>query len=204
LGALADLSRTNLLVSRLTDDSDAASGEVFGRVDTPINVFLKGFLGGGTITSGKMNDEDWAAFNGSVPYSNTSSSVKCDLAYATFDAGYSVFRGANANVGGFIGFNYYRENKKAYGCTQIANAFSDCVPSVPNSVLVIVEDDKWYSFRLGVNGVFTIWDRLKLTTDAAWLPFLSFNGIDNHLLRTDVSNTVSPETGGGQGYPLEG
>jgi len=203
LGGLADLSRTNLLVSRLTYDSTAASGEFFGRLDTPVNVFLKGFLGGGTITSGNMNDEDWAAFGGAVPYSNTASSAKGDIAYATIDGGYSLFRGPNANVGGFIGFNYYRENKSAYGCTQIANPFSDCVPSVPNSVLGIVEDDKWYSLRLGVNGVFTVWDRLKLTTDAAWLPFVAFRGTDNHLLRTDVPDTVSPETGQGQGVQLE-
>jgi opacity protein-like surface antigen len=203
LGGLADQSLTNLLVSRLTYNSTAASGEIFGRVDTPINVFLKGFIGGGKITSGSMNDEDWVIFNTSVPYSNTSSSAKGDLAYGTFDAGYSLFRGPNANVGGFIGFNYYRENKLAYGCSQIANPFSDCVPSVPNSVLAIVEDDKWYSFRLGVNGVFTVWDRLKLTADAAWLPFVAFRGTDNHLLRADVPSTLSPETGQGQGVQLE-
>jgi opacity protein-like surface antigen len=203
LGTFSDQSTSNLLVSRLTYNSTAASGELFGRVDTPINVFLKGFVGGGKLTSGTINDEDWNIFGSSVPYSNTSSSVKGDLAYATVDAGYSVFKGANANVGGFIGFNYYRENKQAYGCAQIANPFSDCVPSIPNSVLSLVEDDKWYSFRLGVNGVFTIWDRLKLTADAAWLPFVAFNGIDNHPLRTDVSNTVSTETGGGQGVQLE-
>ena len=40
-------------------------------------------------------------------------------------------------------------------------------PAFPNSVLGIIEDDKWYSFRLGVNGVVTVWDRLKLTADAA-------------------------------------
>jgi len=203
LGGLPDQSLSNLLVSRLTYNSTAASGELFGRVDTPVNVFLKGFIGGGKITSGDMHDEDWLAFNGSVPYSNTASSVKGDLAYGTFDAGYSLFRGPNANVGGFIGFNYYRENKSAYGCAQIANPFSDCVPSTPNSVLGIVEDDKWYSLRLGVNGVFTIWDRLKLTADAAYLPFVAFRGTDNHLLRTDVTDTVSPETGQGQGVQLE-
>ena len=203
LGGLSDQSMSNLLVSRLTYDSTAVTGELFGRIDTPINVFLKGFVGGGKLTSGNMNDEDWVIFNESVPYSNTSSNVKGDLAYATIDAGYSVFKGPNANVGGFVGFNYYRENKQAYGCAQIANGFSDCVPSISNSVLGIVEDDKWYSFRLGVNGVFTVWDRLKLTADAAWLPFVTFNGIDNHLLRTDVSNTVSTETGGGQGFQLE-
>ena len=206
LGATIDQTQANVLVSRLTYNTTAATGEVFGRVDSAWNVFVKGFLGGGAITSGNMHDEDWGiplSINQIVPYSNTLSTVNGDIGYGTFDAGYSLFRGPSANVGGFVGFNYYRESKKAYGCAQLANVFSDCVPAVPNSILGITEDDKWYSFRIGVNGVVTLFDRLKLTADAAYLPFVAFRGTDNHLLRTDVSNTVSPETGGGQGVQLE-
>jgi len=203
-----DPTTPNLLVSRLTYNSTAATGEVFGRIDTASNIFVKGFAGGGTILSGNQHDEDFAlsfpnapAIN--IPYSNTLATTKGDLAYGTFDAGYSLFRGPSANVGGFVGFNYYRENKSAYGCTQIANSFSDCSPALPSTLLGITEDDKWYSFRLGVNGVVTVWDRLKLTADAAYLPFVAFRGTDNHLLRTEMSNTISPETGGGQGVQLE-
>jgi opacity protein-like surface antigen len=191
----------NPLVSRLAYQSTGASGEVFGRVDTASNIFVKGFAGGGKLTSGNMHDEDWL-FDDGIPYSNTASTVKGDLAYGTFDAGYSLFRGPNTNVGGFIGFNYYRENKAAYGCAQIANP-TVCVPTIPNSVLGITEDDKWYSFRLGINGVVTVWDRLKLTADAAWLPFVAFRGTDNHLLRTGLPSTISMETGQGQGVQLE-
>jgi opacity protein-like surface antigen len=197
-----DPTTPNMLVSRLAYESTGTTGEVFGRIDTVSNIFVKGFVGGGTILSGNMHDEDWL-FNDGIPYSNTASTVKGDLAYGTFDAGYSVFRGPSANVGGFIGFNYYRENKSAYGCTQIANPFSDCNPAPPASQLGITEDDKWYSFRVGVNGVVTVWDRLKLTTDAAYLPFVAFRGTDNHLQRFDKANTISPETGGGQGVQLE-
>jgi hypothetical protein len=46
-------------------------------------------------------------------------------------------------------------------------------------------------------------DRLTLTADAAYLPYVSFSGTDNHLLRTDVTNTLSPESGSGQGVQLE-
>ncbi|MBR0932302.1 outer membrane beta-barrel protein [Bradyrhizobium jicamae] len=204
-----DLSTTRsqtmpgLLVSRLTYDTTAASGELFGRIDTASNIFVKGFVGGGKILSGNMHDEDWGIFNLTVPYSNTQSTVSGDLAYGTFDVGYSLFRGPSANVGGFVGFNYYEENKSAYGCRQIANPFSDCVPAIPNSTLGITEDDKWYSLRIGVNGVVTLADRLKLTADAAYLPYVAFRGTDNHLLRTDVANTISPESGAGQGVQVE-
>jgi opacity protein-like surface antigen len=203
LGASPFQTQPGSLVSRLTYDSTAASGEVFARIDTASNIFVKGFIGGGKALSGNMHDEDWLIFNETVPYSNTLSSVTGDLAYGTFDVGYSVFRGPNANVGGFVGFNYYRDNKSAYGCAQIANPNSDCVPPIPNSTLGITEDDQWYSVRVGLNGVVTIADRLKLTADAAYLPYVAFRGADNHLLRTDISNTVSPETGTGQGVQLE-
>src|SRR6516225_4823295 len=118
LGATVDPTQSSNLISRLTYNTTAATGEVFGRVDSPSNIFLKGFLDGGAITSGNLHDEDWAApiVPGQiVPYSNTVSTVNGDLAYGTIDAGYSVFRGPSTNVGGFIGFNYYRENKRAYG-----------------------------------------------------------------------------------------
>jgi opacity protein-like surface antigen len=202
LGASFDPTQQNQLISRLSYDSPAASGEVFGRLDTPVNIFLKGFVGGGKLLSGDMHDEDWLMIDG-IPYSNTLSTVKGDLAYATFDVGYSVFRGPSANVGGFIGYNYFRENKQAFGCAQIANSNSDCVPALPNSVLGITEDDKWNSMRIGINSVVKLTDRLTLTGDAAYLPFVTFTGTDNHLLRTDVTNTVSSETAAGRGVQLE-
>ena len=151
-----------------------------------------------------MHDEDWVIFNATVPYSNTlSNPVKGDLGYATLDFGYALFHGPSAKVGGFVGYNYFKENKSAYGCVQIANANSDCVPSLPNSTLGITENDRWDSLRLGLNGVVTLMDRLTLTADAAYLPWVAFRGTDNHLLRTDVSDTVSPETGTGKGVQLE-
>jgi len=198
-GTAPAASRQNVLNSRLTYDTTAASGEVFGRVDTSQNLFLKGFVGGGKILSGNMHDEDWLIFNGTVPYSNTLSTVSGEIGYATIDVGYSLFRGPSANVGGFVGYNYFREDKSAYGCAQIANRFSDCVPSIPNSTLGITENTKWNSFRVGVNGAVKLMDRLMLSADAAYLPFANFTGTDNHLLRTDVANTVSPEQGTGHG-----
>ena len=66
-----------------------------------------------------------------VAYSNTVSSVQGEIDYATLDLGYDFFRGAGYKLGAFVGYNYYQENKSAYGCTQIANQFSDCVPAIP-------------------------------------------------------------------------
>ena len=115
------------------------------------------------------------------------SSVQGDIDYATLDLGYDFFRGAGYKLGAFVGYNYYKENKSAYGCTQIANQFSDCVPAIPSSVLGITEDDTWQSLRVGVNGEIMITDQLKLGADVAYLPYLTFNGTDDHVLRTPLS-----------------
>ncbi|MDB5656366.1 MAG: hypothetical protein JWQ94_3979 [Tardiphaga sp.] len=207
LGSTVSPLYQNTLNSRLTYQSTAASGEMFGRIDGLYNTFLKGFIGGGNLLSGKMNDEDWMAGEYlNVPYTNTlSDPVKGNIAYGTIDGGVDLVRSAGYRIGGFVGYNYYRENKAAYGCRQTANQDTDspCVPTIPNSTLAIVEDDEWQSLRVGLNGVVMLSDRLRLTADAAYLPYVKFNGVDDHPLRSNVAATRSPESGTGQGVQLE-
>jgi hypothetical protein len=45
-------------------------------------------------------------------------------------------------------------------------------------------------------------DRLKLTGDAAYLPYVRFSGVDDHVLR-NAYDTRSPESGEGRGVQLE-
>jgi hypothetical protein len=48
-----------LNISRLTwDNLTGNSGELFARIDSPWNIFVKGFVGGGSVSGGKINDED--------------------------------------------------------------------------------------------------------------------------------------------------
>jgi opacity protein-like surface antigen len=205
LGGSTLQAAQNYLVSRLTYDSSSYSGEAFARVDTDNGFFVKGFVGAGRSVNGKMHDEDWLIADGTIPYSNTLSSlVKETLAYATVDVGYALFKGASAKVGGFIGYNYLRDNNSAFGCTQIvATPDSVCSTPIPNTTVAITQNNEWHSFRVGLNGVVSLGYGLTLTGDAAYLPAVSFSGVDNHVLRTDVADTVSKEKGFGQGVQLE-
>jgi hypothetical protein len=201
LGSTSNPALAGMLNSRLTYKSTANSGEFFGRVEA-LNVFVKGYVGAGSLSNGRMNDEDW--IYGVAAYSNTlADPVKGDIDYATVDVGYDFFHGTGYKLGGFIGYNYYKENKSAYGCTQIANQYSDCVPADPSSVLGITEDDTWKSFRVGVNGEIMVADRLKLGADVAYLPYVVFDGADNHVQRTDLPITISPESATGRGVQLQ-
>jgi len=189
------------VASRLTyDNMRTDGGEVFARIDTSFNLMVKGFIGAGT-GGGKMNDEDWFFVFGPnfVPYSNTVSNVDNRIQYGTIDVGYDVLRGPTYKVAGFVGYNQLNQNMKALGCTQIANSLSDCVPPIATSVLGITEDDTWRSVRLGVAADFMLLPRVKVSADAAYLPYVWFDGTDNHVLRA----LVSPEDGHGRGAQLD-
>ena len=66
LGSTTNPASANILNSRLTYNTTANSGELFGRLEAPQNIFVKGNLGIGSIFGGQLNDEDWAIFGGPV------------------------------------------------------------------------------------------------------------------------------------------
>jgi opacity protein-like surface antigen len=78
-----------LNISRLTwDNLTSHAGEGFARINTPWNIFVKGFAGAGNINGGKINDEDWLA--PIVTYSNTVGNASGHLNYWTIDGGFDI------------------------------------------------------------------------------------------------------------------
>jgi opacity protein-like surface antigen/outer membrane protease len=194
-------SNDQSLVSRLTYKNTANTGEFFGRIDTPMKFFLKGNIGGGGINSGHMNDEDWL-LSLFIPYSNTiSDKVTGPLFFFTTDVGYDFLRGPGYKVGGFVGFNQYKYTMNADGCVQIANPFSDCVgaSAVPTSVLVITEHGTWNSVRVGMSAQTMLYERWKLSGEVAYVPYTTFSGVDDHILRS----LLIDEHGHGNGVQAE-
>jgi opacity protein-like surface antigen/outer membrane protease len=196
-------------VSRLTyDNMGTNSGEAFGRIDTPWNVFAKGFIGFGGTDSGEMNDEDWGIDHGGVglAYSNTlSDKVTGNINYGVADVGYDLWRTQGQRIGAFVGYSYFHQEMNAFGCTQIANASGPCGGSTgsPTSILIIRETDTWNALRVGLAGDFMPFDRVKLSADVAYLPYVTFRGVDDHLLFTPTE--IFPEwSNDGNGVQLEG
>jgi opacity protein-like surface antigen/outer membrane protease len=178
-------------VSRLTyNDMSANSGELFGRVDTPSNVFVKGFAGLGSIFTGKMNDEDWSLPPDFLPNPTAYEVTQADkitgsLSYATADIGYDILRGPNYKVGPFVGYNYFHANMNAIGCTQLVQPPPNvCAPASPSGAMLISEKDTWQSLRLGVAAEAPVWDRFKISGDVAYLPYVHYSGVDTHWART--------------------
>jgi opacity protein-like surface antigen len=177
---------TLIYASRLTYSKlDAISGEAFARVDHASGLFAKGFVGAGGMENGRLNDEDTGVENKvthlTEPYSNTLSSASGSIAYATIDVGYNFLRTHGTKVGAFVGYNYNEQVINAYGCTQIAGG-APC-SSLPQSLLGVTQNEHSKALRVGLSGEVMLSQRLKLTTEVAYLPSVTFSGLDDHVLR---------------------
>jgi len=194
------------------EDMDAYSGEFFWYARNETNTFAKGFFGGGGLTGGNLDDEDY--FAGQVKFSDTYSKLDGEgLLYGTIDLGQRfalIDRGAKVSVSPLIGFNFWQETALAYGvrCNPDDVGGASCGPpdsiAVPFSTEVIKNEANWASLRLGGEVRVTLWDRLTLIGDAAILPVAYIWTYDSHFLRKDLGPVPNGEDRGtGWGYQLE-
>lgn len=198
---------SDTMVSRLTySGMTSNSGELYGRAAATTGWFVKGYVGGGVISQGRLQDEDFPPY--AVPYSSTISDEHSGhLDYASGDVGYDVVRGADFRLGAFVGYHYFNEVVNSFGCRQTTDNLDICVPSVPASVESISQNNTWQSMRLGMDGSVQIGERVTLSAEGAWLPYVHLDGYDAHWLRigTAPGDFTGPiqENGQGQGYQLE-
>jgi outer membrane protease len=206
---LYDTTGTQLL-SRLTyDNFTIFTGETYSRFDFNTGWFLKGYVGGGALWDGKLKDEDFPP--GISPYSATLSAHKnSSPAYGSVDGGFKLIWGPDFHVGLYAGYHFLRETMNAYGCGEIAANPEVCTGGIPDVVKVITQVNNWHSVRVGVDAAVEI-DRLKLSLDAAFVPYAHLSGADAHWLRIDPTATLLgaftgpvPEDGHGWGYQLDG
>ena len=200
-------SNASNMISRLTWPASGVMTEAFGRVDAPMGLYLKGFMGGIAFgDGGTMHDEDFVPVVDS--YSNTVSTTKngSDL-YGAIDLGYA-YHGGNWRLGPFVGYTYLQDRQNAYGCVQIAANPDNCSQAGVNppytvaNQLILSRFDNWNAVRLGLAGDVMLTDRFKLAVDAAWLPYANAGGsVDNHWHRAGVNPW--PDHGHGSGYQLE-
>jgi opacity protein-like surface antigen len=200
--SLKDTSGT-AQVSRLTwDHVTGHAAETFFRADHWSGLFLKGQLGAGSLTSGKLKDEDFPPFI--APSSSTDSRQRAgSLSYWNADIGYTISKGPQARFGGFAGYSRWNETLRAFGCTQTNANASVCVPAINGHVLGITEDYQWSAWRLGLTGDLKLSDRLTLTGEAAFLVGATLDGGDRHHLRPISLPHRTPVDGDGHGVQLE-
>lgn len=184
--------------SRLTYGGTAATtGELFGRADSPSGWFVKGYAGIGAHAAGLLTDEDYPP--DTVPYSKTHSGLRNGkIDYGSLDVGFTVWRSAGLRLGAFAGVHHFKEKYNGYGCLQVSGG-DFCNVTIPSSVLTLSETARWTSLRIGLVGDVMLTDRLKLTADAAVLPYSRLDAFDNHWMRSDIN----PMAENGQGYGFQ-
>jgi len=100
-------------------------------------------------------------------------------------------------------FGFHQE-MDAYGCTVVA--FVNCTPNpVPTSGSpVITENVTWNALRIGIAGETMLTDRLKISGEAAYLPSVHFDGLDQHFIgNSGVLAEIFPQWGNGRGVQFE-
>ena len=181
--------------------------EAFGRADHTSGLYVKGYLGGGIVNKGTLNDEDFPPFV--VPYSSMMSDQKNgQILYGSVDLGFNLVRNNAIRVGAFAGYHYFQEQVSAFGCTQVASNSQVCGGiGVPYSIRAITQDNTYHSLRVGLDADVRLSESLSLRLDAAYLPHVILHGADTHGLRIGTANGdfAGPirEDGKGHGYQLE-
>jgi opacity protein-like surface antigen len=189
--------------SRLTwTDLQSDGGELFGRIDMPKNVVIKGFVGSGSGNHGHMNDEDWGLQQplgnpvaASVfAYQNSLADASSKIRYFTVDAGYDVFRQPDYRLTVFAGYSSFKQ----YLVTPKTMSYVMYSPASSVETLGLGQDNIWQALRVGAAADIVLVPRLHLGVEAAYLPYVRYRGQDDH-----GPGAMSPQWGNGDGVQLE-
>jgi hypothetical protein len=160
-------------------------------------------IGGANIGGGRLTDDDYLTPDGGSPSLRTHSDINGGgLLYINADAGARILNYPNSRgtLDGFVGFQYWREQHKAYGVRQVScsNAGATvnlngglplCNPGATptsNGVLAVTNISAWYSIRTGFQTEYRATRWLSLQAAAVLKPLSIFENQDTHNLRRDV------------------
>jgi opacity protein-like surface antigen len=197
---LYDSVRTSLVNSRLIyGDMNGHSAETFVRFDHVSGLFVKGNFGIGSLVNGNLHDEDFPPYES--PYSNTLHRMReGSLRNGSLDIGRNLIDGPAGKLGPFIGYRYFYQRGRAFGCAQVASN-TMCATPDPDNQVALTETETWRGPAVGLNTQMALSPRWRLEVDAAYLPYVDRAGVDNHWNRADIN--PGPETGHGWATQFE-
>jgi len=177
------------------------SAEFFARLDHDNGVFIKGNFGIGSITDGSLYDEDMPP--GTNPYSATNHKIRdSSMRYGSIDLGYNLINGSAGSFGPYVGYRYFYQRARGFGCAQVAQGNICSAGSTdPETNAALTETETWRGAAIGFNSRMNLAPRWRMEVDAAYLPYLDRAGVDNHWARADIN--PGPENGTGWGAQIE-
>lgn len=196
---LGDPFARGQLNSRLIYSGTTTHGpEVFGRIDAPFGLFVKGYAGIGWQNGGTLRDEDFPPEE--VPYSRTDSRMRGGLLdYAAFDLGYRLVERDGYRIGAYIGYQRYFEKFHGYGCEQTGGGNICAGSPYGPDMRVLSETGRWDALRIGLTGDVRLSERLSLGVDLTYMPFARLSAFDNHWMRPELG----PMAENGRGFGLQ-
>ncbi len=200
---------TTQLSKLVYGDLDADSAEGYFRADIARSFFVKGVVGGGSVTGGKMNDYDYN-WRGTGVTSNTLSKQKNgNIRHFNADIGYSVYGGGYAGlkdrpagwtwrVGGFAGYGQWSERLNTFGCDQqdaAAAALEASCNNLGESFNGLDNDATWDMLRVGATGD-VMSGRWKVSGEIAYVYGIA-SATDWHNQRPDIRGMREDSKGDG-------
>lgn len=189
--------------STLSYDKLAAhTAELYARKALGERWFVKGNAGIGTITHGRLVDQDFATSQALI--FETTSGLDGKLYYGTIDFGREVAKSGNSTFGLFAGYQYWNERLNAYGASNSGDPFFVFTALPGNTVPVISNEQMWDSARLGAE-MRSVRGRTRFQAEVALIPYARYRNEDSHWLRQDTlgpaPNVIA--TGQGRGAQFE-
>jgi hypothetical protein len=181
-------------------------------------------IGGANIGGGRLTDDDYLTPDRGGPSSRTHSDINgSGMWYLNADAGARLlnYPGSRGTLDGFAGFQYWRQEHKAYGVRQVSCSTAGstidldpqevgvqrlCNPGaapISNSVLAVTNTTTWYSIRTGLQTEYRVTRWLSFQGSAVLKPLSIFENRDTHHLRSDLKDPSFTMYGIGVGADLD-
>lgn len=182
-----------------------------------VQPFVRGQVGYGSVGGGRLVDDDFVSAAGAAFFGTTQSGAhRFSRTHSNLDGSYIWYLNADLGIqtdvwqrrgslGAFLGYQHREEKLQAFGVTQVECTAPGVLCNPASTVtnvnqLALTNKAKWDSFRLGVEGVAHLHDRMSLDAQATFLVSWLDNK-DIHHLRTDLKQDPSITiTGTGIGF----
>ena len=121
----------------------------------PSGLFVKGMVGGGRLSDGHIDDQDFLVDQ--FKFSDTTSDVSSgNPRFAMFDVGWAYWPVPEVRLGFFAGYHYWHEKVTAYGL--VCNQTSPCWAArrqapclIGDNMAVLRYEPTWHAVRIGVD-----------------------------------------------------
>ena len=161
--------------------------EMFARVDHSSGLFWKGYAGGGLLTQGNLQDEDFPPVIDAVFQHEQHAAEPVAWLHQFRFRRRAICAAPTSASMALSATTICIERMKAFGCQADRGQCRYLQPAAFRPVSrPLSRTTPGKALRVGLNADLPLADRWRLNVEGAFLPYVWFTGTDNHLLRPDL------------------